>query len=299
MDRFDAMQLFVRVVDTGSFSSAARAAGVAQATVSKQIAALERRLEAQLLRRTSRGLSLTAAGQDLYEASIRLLSDVEAVESRIGRGETAPAGIVRVAMSAGFGRMYVPRLPEFFARFPEITLDLEMSDRYVNLVEGSIDVAIRIGPLSDSSLLSHRIGSMEATTVAAPGYLERYGVPTAPSDLERHRCVTYMFERAPSPWHFKTTSGPFVLTPVGPLRTNDPEHLRAAAIAGLGIAHGPSSLFAADLVSGTLVRLLTDHASDPYRVHAVRARGRPSPRKVKVFVTFLREILASVDSRTE
>lgn len=285
------MQLFVRVADTGSFSKAARASGVGQPAVSKQIATLEARLGAQLLRRTSRGLSLTRAGDDFYESAVRLLGDVEAAESRIGRGQASPSGIVRVALSAGFGRMYVvPRLPEFFARFPDVAVDLDVSERHANLVEDGIDVAIRIGRLTDSTLLARRIGSMQHLTVAAPSYLERCGEPMAPADLEHHAAVVFMFQGAPRPWEFAGPAGAVTVAPKGPVRTNDAEHIRAAVRAGLGVGHSAGWLFAADIASGAVVHLLKAFAPVPYPISAVSPGGRLLPSRVRVFVDFLAQV---------
>jgi LysR family transcriptional regulator for bpeEF and oprC len=293
MDRLDVLQLFVRVADTGSFSKAARALGVSQPTVSKQIASLETRLGAQLLRRTSRGLSVTEAGQEFYEASLRLLGDFEAVENGVGKGRTSPAGRVRVTMSAGFGRMYVvPRLPEFFKRYPDVAVDVDISERHVNLVEEGIDVAIRLGNLTDSSLLARRIGSMEMVTVAAPGYVERCGAPATIDDLEAHASVVFMFRGAPRPWEFKIPSGTVTMQPKGILRTNDAEHLRASVLAGIGICHGASWLFAPDIEAGAVTHLLKEFDPDPYPIHAVCPAGRLIPGKAKVFIDFLAQICA-------
>src|SRR5580692_6681743 len=152
MDQLAAIRIFVRVVERGSFSSVAREAGVGQPAVSKQITALEAHLGAQLLRRTSRSLSLTEAGQEFYESAVRLLEDLEAAESRVGRGQTAPSGLIRVTVAPVFGRLYiVPRLPEFFARYPDISIELTGSGRNINLIEEGVDLAIRNGELADSS----------------------------------------------------------------------------------------------------------------------------------------------------
>ncbi|MCE9651051.1 MAG: LysR family transcriptional regulator [Parvibaculum sp.] len=292
MDRLDVLQLFVRVADTGSFSKAARALGVGQPTVSKQIAGLEARLGAQLLRRTTRGLSVTEAGQDFYDAAVRLLGDFEAAESCVGRGQASPSGTIRVAISAGFGRMFVvPRLPEFFARFPGVSVDLDISERHVNLIEESIDVAIRIGRLSDSGLLARRIGSVETVTVASPDYLERCGEPKTPDDLAGHASVVFLFRGAPRAWDFRTPSGPLTVIPRGPVRVNDAEHIRAAVRAGLGIGHSPSWLFASDIASGAVTHLLRDFAPDPLPIHAI-SPGRLIPGKVKVFIDFLAQVCA-------
>ena len=198
MDRLDVMRLFVRIAETGSFSRAARAAGVGQPTASKQIALLEERLGARLLQRTSRRLNLTDEGQAYYEASVRLLGEVDAAKSAIGRGTVSPAGVIRVALSAGFGRMYVvPRLPEFFARYPDLAVDVNVSERHVNLIEDGLDVAIRIGFLADSTLLARRIGSMGVVTVGSPECLRQFGEPKIPADLERHKAVVFTYGGVP------------------------------------------------------------------------------------------------------
>jgi LysR family transcriptional regulator for bpeEF and oprC len=296
MDRLDVMRLFLRVADTGSFSRTARAAGIAQPTVSKQIAALEKRLGAQLLRRTSRGLSVTEAGQAYYESAVRLLGDFDAAEARVGHGQIAPSGRVRVAISAAFGRIYViPRLPEFFARFPDVSFDFDISERHVNLIEDGIDVAIRMGHLSDSTLLARRIGSMRAMTVATPDYLKAFGEPGTPFDLQGRTGIAFMFQGAVRSWRFKGPDGPLTVTPKEILRTNDAEHIRAAVLAGIGIGHAAGWLFAADVRSGALRHLLQDYTPPPDPINAVWAGGRVLPGKVKVFIDFLADICAGDD----
>jgi LysR family transcriptional regulator for bpeEF and oprC len=285
--------LFVTVTNTGSFSKAARAAGVAQPTASKQIASLETRLGAQLLRRTSRGLSLTGAGQAYYESAVRLLGDFEAADAQIGKGQVSPSGLVRAAMSAGFGRMYViPRLTEFFARFPEVTIDLDISERYVNLIEEGIDVAIRMGHLTDSTLVAQRVGTMDVVTVASPEYIARHGEPATPDDLASHASVAFMSRGAPWTWEFNRPSGVGVFVPKGPFRTNDAEHLRAAVIAGIGIGHSASWLFAGDLATGMVKRLLEKFDPVPYPISAVSPSGRRLTNRARVFIDFLAQICA-------
>jgi len=297
MDRLDVMWLFVRIAETGSFSRAAREAGVGQPTASKQIALLEERLGARLLQRTSRRLNLTDEGQAYYEASVRLLGEVDAAESAIGRGAISPAGVIRVALSAGFGRMYVvPRLPEFFARYPDLAVDVNVSERHVNLIEDGLDVAIRIGFLADSTLLARRIGSMGVVTVASPEYLRQFGEPKIPADLERHKAVVFTYGGVPRPWLFKGPAGVITLEPVGPIRTNDAEHIRAAVRAGIGVAHNSSWLFAPDIASGAVLPLLGDFAPNPYPIHAVYPGARIVPAKVKVFVDFLAQVFAQEPS---
>lgn len=288
MDRLDVMRLFVRVVETGSFSKAAKAEGVVQPTVSKHIAALETRLGAQLLRRTSRGMSMTEAGEVFYEDAVRLLGEFDEAESRVGRGQTSPSGRIRVAMAAGFGRMHIlPRLPAFFEKYPDITIETDISDHLINLIENRIDVAIRLGSLSDSSLVARKIGSGEIALVATPGYLARKGVPMKLADLADHDCVTFISNGAARPWEFRGASGALTVDPAGPIRTNDAEHVRAGVLSGLGLAQAPAWLFAEELESGAVVRLLTDFAPSRHPIYAVIPGGRLQSNRVRVFIDFL------------
>jgi LysR family transcriptional regulator for bpeEF and oprC len=297
MDRLEALKLFVRVVESGSFSKAASAQGVGQPAVSKQIAALEEHLGAQLLNRTTRGLSLTAAGQDYYESAVRLIEQFEEAEARIGRRQAAPSGLVRVASSALLGRRYLmPRLPAFFARYPEVSVEFDITERHVNLIEDGVDVALRIGILSDSSLMARRIGDAEALTVATPDYLARRGEPARAADLADHDCIAFMFQGGVRPWRFAGPAGPIVVEPKGPVRSNDAEHIRAAVLAGLGIGHNAGWLYDRELASGALRRVLTDYPPERFPIHAVTPGGRRTPSRVRVFIDFLAEVCAAEPS---
>ncbi len=288
MDRIDAMRLFVRVVETGSFSAVAREANIGQPAVSKQIAALEAHLRAQLLHRTQRNLSLTEAGQIYYEASVRLLADLDDAEQAVGRGQTQPSGLLRVTLSAGFSRLVViPLLPSFHARYPEIVADIIISDRYVDLVEEGIDVAIRLGALDDASVIARRIGASPRVTVAAPAYLQRTGAPATPHDLPRHACIAFTFQRRPRGWVFIGPDGPIRHAPKGPVRANDAENVRAAVLAGLGLAQAPRWLFAAELTSGEVCEVLADYPAEHPPIHAIFPPGRKPASRVRVFVDHL------------
>ena len=290
VDRLDAMRLFVRVVETGSFSAVAREAGIGQPAVSKQIAALEEHLNARLLHRTSRNLSLTEAGQTYYEAAVRLLSDLDDTEQAVGRGQTQPSGLLRVALSAGFGRLaIVPLLPSFHARYPEIVTDLIVSDRYVDLVEDGIDVAIRLGELDESSIIARRIGVSPRVTLATPGYLERTGAPATPHDLDRHACIAFTLQRRPQDWVFLGPDGPIRHAPKGPVRANDAENVRAAVLAGLGLAQTPRWLFFAEILSGEVSEVLADYPAERPPIHAVFPSGRKPASRVRVFIEHLAE----------
>jgi DNA-binding transcriptional LysR family regulator len=279
MDRLDAIGLFVRVVDSGSFSAVARTVGVGQPAVSKQIAALEAHLGAQLLQRTSRSLTLTEAGRDFYESAVRIVGDVEAAESRVGRGAVAPSGVVRATVAPVFGRLYVvPRLREFFARYPEI------------------DLGIHNGELSDSSLIARKIAQTPVVTVATPAYLATHGEPKAPAELERHACVIYAPQGAPRVWGFDGRFGPIAYQPKGAFRTNDAEQIRAAVLADLGLAHTPGWLFASEIASGAVRPVLTNYEPAKLPINAVRPAGRFLASKVRVFIEFLAEIFAEEPS---
>lgn len=297
MDRFASLQVFIRVVDRGSFTQAAHELGLGQPAVSKQVAALEARLGTQLLNRTSRGLHLTAAGQDFYDAAVRLLGELEEAETRVARGSTSPAGLVRVAVPPALGGMYiVPRLPAFFGRFPDVTVELSVGERRVDLVKEGFDLAFRVGRLGDSSLVARRIGSMRISTVATPGYLARHGTPADPAELRNHNLVTPLLRGATADWHFQGPEGPFSLEPSGNIRSNDAGDQRAAVLAGLGIGRGPTALFAADLRAGTVVGILDDFAPAPLPIHVVYASGRRVPGRLRVVIDFLAEICAAEPS---
>lgn len=293
MDRLDAMRAFQRVVETGSFSAVARERGVAQPTISKQIAALESHLGAQLLNRTSRSLSLTESGQEFYEATSKVLADVDAAESRIGRRQAAPSGVLRVTLSAGFGRMHVvPVLPEFLGRYPELSIDIVISDRFLDLVQDGLDLGVRIGHLDDSSLIARRVGLSGRRTVASQNYLRRHGMPLGPADLAHHECIAFVFQGAARDWRFEGPDGPTAVRPSGRVRANDAESIRQAVLSGLGIAHAPAWLFHREIASGEVKALLDDWRPAPEPINAVRPASRLPSTKTRVFIEFLADALA-------
>jgi LysR family transcriptional regulator for bpeEF and oprC len=291
------MGLFVRVVDSGSFSAVGRALGVGQPAISKQIAALEMHLGAQLLQRTSRSLALTEAGRDFYESAVRIVSDVGAAEPRVGRGRIAPSGLVRVNVAPVFGRLYVvPRLREFFARHPGVAVELVVTDRLVNLIEEGIDFGIHNGELADSGLIARKIAQTQIITVATPAYLAAHGEPATPAELERHTCVIYAPQSAPRVWGFAGRFGPLAHQPKGAFRTNDAEQIRAAVLADGGLAHTPGWLFSAEIASGAVRPVLTAFEPTRLSISAVRPGGRFLASKVSVFIDYLAEIFAEEPS---
>jgi LysR family transcriptional regulator for bpeEF and oprC len=293
MDKLDAMRMFVRVVESGSFSQAARDLNTSQPTVSKQLAALEVRLGTQLLARNSRALAVTPAGQDYYEAAVRILQDIDAVEERILAGQSAPAGLVRVTLSPAFGRMFViPRLLDFRDRFPDVAIEMDVSGRHVDLIDEGMDVAIRIGRLSDSALVARRIGDMRMITLASAGYLAKHGTPQTLDELLTHQRISYVYQGDVIGWGFDVDGRQVTVDSKGAFRTNDAEHVRGAVLAGLGIAHHASWLFTDVLASGEVVRILEQHAPPPFPINAVTAAGRRMPSRVRQFIDFLAAICA-------
>ncbi|WP_404478125.1 LysR substrate-binding domain-containing protein [Novosphingobium sp. BL-52-GroH] len=294
MDRLSTLQLLIRIVELGSFTRAAQEGGLGQPAVSKQVAALEARLGVRLLERTSRGLKPTAAGLDLYHSAVRLLADLEETESRVRSGISGPAGLVRVATPPALGRMYIiPRLPDFLAQFPEIAVEFSVAQRTVDLVQEGIDVALRVGPLKSSTLIARRIGSMEMLTVATEGYLAARGVPRHPHDLDRHSLIAGHTGGATHDWRFRDEQTVLSVTPVGAVRSDDGEDLRAAVLAGLGILHGPSALLRADLDAGRVVQVLEQFTPEPVPIHLVSTGGRKMAQRVRVFMDFLAATFAT------
>jgi DNA-binding transcriptional LysR family regulator len=293
MDRLDAIRLFVRVVESGSFSAVARETGVGQPAVSKQIAQLEAHLGAQLMRRSSRSMVLTEAGQTFYESALRLIGELELAESLVGRGQSAPSGLVRVTVAPVFGRLYiVPRLPEFFARYPDISIELSASERAVNLIEEGIDLAIRSGELIDSSLIVRKLATTPFVTVATPTYLETHGMPEAPHELQQHSCVIYAPLGRIRAWVFESDHQPIMHQPTGHFRTADAEQIRAAVLANIGVGHGPGWIFAPEIATGAVRVLLRNYQAAPLAISAVHPAGRRLPTKVRVFIDFLEKIFA-------
>ena len=297
MDQIAAMRMFVRVVESGSFSAVAREAGVGQPAVSKQITALEAHLGAQLLRRTSRSLSVTEAGQDFYESAVRLIGDLEAAESRVGRGQNAPSGLLRVTVAPVFGHLYiVPRLHEFFTQYPDIVLEFVVTDRIINLVEEGVDLAIHNGELKDSTLITQRIATTPVITVASPAYLKAHGEPASPGDLDQHHCIIFAPQGAPRPWGFAGKLGDIEYRPKGSFRTNDADQIRVAVLADLGLAHAPGWLFAREIASGAVRAVLRAYEPAPLSISVVHPSGRRLATKVRVFIEFLTRSFAKEPS---
>ena len=287
MDRFSAMELFVRVAETRSFSAVAKERRIGQPTVSKQISALETELGTELLHRNTRSVTLTEAGREFYESALRIVDDFENATSRIGRGQTAPKGVIRVTVPPTFARLHmVSKLPAFFAAYPDMAVELAASESPATIIEDGFDLAIHSGDLPDSTLVARRFAQTTTVLVATPQYLARHGSPESPDDLNRFRGVVFVQRGSVQPWSFGAGQGVKRVTPSGVFRTNDIEHVRMGVLEHLGIAQAPAWLFAAELTEGTVIRLLNAFERT-VPILAVRPASRRMSTKVRVFIEHL------------
>ena len=292
MDRLDAMQVFVRVIEKGSFSAVAKERGIGQPAVSKQISALEDELGTELIRRTSRSIALTEAGRVFYESSLRILDDFESATSRIGRGQTAPKGLIRVAVPPAFARLHmVSKLPAFFTDYPDMEIEMSTSESPATTVEDGFDLAIHSGDLPDSTLVARKLGQTSTVLIATPQYLARYGVPKSPEDLKRFRSVVFVERDSIQPWSFGAGQEMKRVIPTGVFRTSDMEQMRTGVLEHLGIAQAPAWLFATELREGTVVRLLTPFERT-VPILTVRPASRRMSAKVRIFIEHLEKTFA-------
>jgi len=300
MDRLLAMQTFVRVVETGSFSAVAREQSSTQSAVSKQVASLERHLGAKLLARTTRTLKLTDDGERYFEDARRLVAEVQEAEGQLRRGEQQLGGWLRVAASVGFGvRVLMPHVRTFLAAHPAVRIDLKLHDGFIDLVEHGIDVAARIGNLTDSTLVARRIGSVRRAVVASTAYVRaatpQRPLPKIPEDLKQHACIVYTELRTRNLWDFNTADGSRVSVRVeGPLKTNTSEIVRSSVLGGLGIAYSPTWLFQDLIESGEVQVLLPDWQTTPLPLHLVSPPERRHAAKVRAFSNHLADSFAGL-----
>jgi DNA-binding transcriptional LysR family regulator len=292
VDKLHAMQIFVRVIEKGSFSSVAKERGIGQPAVSKQISSLEDELGTELIRRTSRSIALTEAGRDFYESAVHILDDVENATSRIGRGQTAPKGLIRVTVPSTFARLHmVSKLPAFFASYPDMAVELAASESPTTIIEDGFDLAIHSGDLPDSTLIARRFAQTMIMVVATPQYLARYSAPQSPDDLHRFRSIVFVERGAIQPWSFALGPDAKRVIPTGVFRTSDVEQMRMGVLEHLGIAQVPAWLFAAELREGTVVRLLTAFERT-VPILAVRPASRRMSTKVRIFIEHLEKTFA-------
>ena len=294
MDRVTGIALFIRVVETGSFSKAAVETGITQPTATKAVAAMEQRLGARLLHRSTRGVTLTEVGALYYDKCKLIAREIEEADNLATLLHSKVGGNLRISTSVAFGRrVVVPLVLRYMQQHPDITLDLTFDDRYVNLVEQGVDLAIRMGPMADSSLGARYLGSNPWLMVAAPSYLSARGTPGSAADLAAHDCVVYSSVQGDDRWSLVNAAGQKLSVPVrGPLRSNNLSAVLAAARAGMGLAVLPWYVARESLADGAVVPVLADHGLPAQEMHAVFPSPRLVPLKVTSFSGFLQQALA-------
>ena len=294
MDKFTAMSVFAKVVEQGSFARAAERLNLSTSAVSRHVADLEAHLNARLLNRTTRKLSLTESGQAFFERCIQLLSDLEEAESLATSSTAEPRGTIRLTCSINFGIRYLASaIGAFQRRYPEAHFDVSLSDRFVDLVEEGHDLAVRIGEAGNSNLIARKIGEMRLICCASKAYLKRHGKPKHPDDLAAHNCLAYSYLATKHHWIFEDVgenAGELIDVPIkGSVEANNGEMLLAVAEQGIGIVLEPNFSASTALKTGTLVPILTAYQPRASNIYAVYPSRRHLSAKVRTFVDFLNE----------
>ena len=296
MDKLQAMEVFVQVVDAGGFTRAADNLQLPKATVSTLVRNLEAALAVKLLNRTTRQISLTADGAAYYERCVRILSEVRDAEDSLSKTHSSPSGRLRIDVPSALGRhLLMPSLPQFLARYPDIHLEVGCSDRPVDLIEEGVDLAVRGGILADSTLIARRIGLIHFVTCAAPSYVALHGRPQHPRDLLQHECVNYFSAKTGKifEWDFAKDGERIQMRVPGRIAVNDSNAYMTATLSGMGIAQMAAFVICPYLQSGELELLLEDWTIDPLPLHVVYPENRHLSAKVRVFVEWISELFAS------
>src|SRR5712692_11675821 len=290
----EGLAIFAKVAETRSFAGAAAELKLSKATVSKAVSRLERKLKTRLFNRTSRRIALTDAGLQLAGRAAHILAEGEAVEDAALAQATMPRGLVRLAAPISFGVLpLAPLLPEFLATYPEVAVDLHLSDAMVDLIGEGFDAAIRLAVLPDSSLVARRLCEMPRYLVGSPTYLDKHGRPRHPLHLAQHRCIIYSYSMTAETWRFTKDGRPATVRPSGPLRVNNGDAMMPALIAGTGLGILPEFILRDALAAGQLERLLPDWSLPSGAVYWVTPPGGPRPKRVEVLADFLVEKLAA------
>ena len=287
MTEIGAIPVFVAVTENGSFAAAARRLGITKSAVSKRIGALEARLGAQLFHRSTRSISLTEAGELYLAHAVQALGSAQEAEDAVTALQGDPVGHLKLSAPMSFGQLHVaPAVPEFLRLYPGISLELSMDDRFVDLVESGMDLALRAGTLPDSALIARKLAPIRSVIVASPEYLDREGDPLHPQDLTHHDCLHYAYSRDPLEWKFIGEDGEFAVKTTGRFRVNNSYALSTTLIAGMGIGRLPTFIAGSHLAAGRLRHVLPDFAMPEQALYAVFPERRHVPAKVRAFVEF-------------
>ena len=301
MDKLQAITAFVSVVDAGSFARAADRLNVSVSAVSRQVGELEAQLGTRLLNRTTRRLSLTEAGRAFHERTTQLLADLAEAEQAAHAGSSTPRGTLRVTSAITFGARYLaPVVASFAAKYADVRIDIELSDRLVDLVEEGFDAAVRIGPVGSQQLVGRKVGETHMICCASPAYLAAHGVPQHPRELVRHHCLTYEYLSSRNTWRFRAPGGAEHSVRIGgPMHANHGEFLTAMAAEGLGIAYEPDFIVGPEVSTGRLVRVLAEWALAPSPIYVVYASRRQVSAKVRAFSEHMAQAFRSGDWLTD
>ncbi|AHG18657.1 LysR family transcriptional regulator [Chania multitudinisentens RB-25] len=291
VNRSGELEVFVRVIELGGFSAAARACGLTPSAVSKLVARLEQRLGTRLVNRSTRQLKLTPEGCTYYERGVRILADLDEAERCVSE-HAIPRGRLRVNANVPFGHHFLlPLVPEFLARYPDVKLDIMLTDEVIDILEERTDIAVRAGPLKSSNLLARKLGQTQMMIVGAPDYLARYGTPTTPEDLQQHNRLGANYVRAQPGWPLRHANEEIVLPISGNAQVSDGEALHRLALAGLGLARLAAFQVREDIAAGRLLPVL-EHCNpgDIEEIHAVYVgQGGYMPLRVRAFLDFFAE----------
>lgn len=297
MDRLRSLTAFIAVVECGSFVQAARRTHTSNAAISRYIQELETYLGVRLLQRSTRKIALTDIGRDYYQRIKQILTDLDDADSTVGANNASLAGTIRINAPLSFGTRYLaPLWGEFMEQHPSISLDIELTDRRVDLLEEGIDLAIRIGKLADSSLVSRRLATCHSILCAAPSYIAKYGQPKTPEDLSQHQVISFATAVNADAWHLFSPTGEEKIISVKPrMHTNNGDTIRAVVLAGQGIAIQPTFIVAGDIQAGNLVTFLPHWSGPTFGIHALYPSRKHLSLKVKTLIDYLTQQLAGSD----
>ena len=280
--------MFARVVKAKSFSGAATRLGISKSRVSKSVARLEAVLGVRLLQRTTRRLSLTEVGEAYFEHCDRILDEMLLADGTVSSLHSEPRGRLRISAPVAFSTLHVASaLPEFMAQYPELVVELSISDRLVDLVEEGFDLVLRIAPEPGQNLVARRLAPIRRKICASPAYLARCGIPASPHDLARHNCLDYTYMKTQGFWHLKGPAGDISIPVSGSLRINDDEALSQAVLGGLGLALLPTFIIGRELQAGRLVEVLPGYVPVERFIYALHLPNRHLPQKVRACIDFL------------